>query len=108
MEVKYYLRRKMNEFNLSPKRMAELSGVGVRFVYEMLAGKPTLRMDKVNDVLRIFDARLGFELLPEVLKRMREEELDRFFHHKTIPVRKSEDDISGSAPDYRMDRENEF
>ena len=64
MEVKNYLRRKLYEFRLTPKETAERSGVGVRFVREMLAGKPTLRMDKVNDVLRLFDATLGYENIP--------------------------------------------
>lgn len=29
-------------------------------------------MDKVNDVLRVFDAELGYEYLPEVLREMRQ------------------------------------
>ena len=72
MVIKDFLHRKKNEHNLSPKQIAELAGVGVRFVYEMLEGKPTLRMDKVNDVLRVFDAELGYEYLPEVLREMRQ------------------------------------
>ena len=70
----------MYEHNMTPRQTAELAGVGLRFVYEMLAGKPTLRMDKVNDVLRIFDAELGYEYLPEVLKQMRQEELEGHFY----------------------------
>ena len=72
MEARHFLHRKMHEHNLPPKQIAELAGVGVRFVYEMLAGKPTLRMDKVNDVLRVFDAELVYEYLPEVLREMRQ------------------------------------
>ncbi|MPM99723.1 hypothetical protein SDC9_146917 [bioreactor metagenome] len=117
MEVKYYLRRKMNEHNLTPKQTAELSGVGIRFVYEMLAGKPTLRMDKVNDVLRIFDAELGYEYLPEVLKQMRQEELEGHFYRDAIPDQEEDSDIfdseeeneqnedEDSAPDNKSDDE---
>jgi hypothetical protein len=33
--------------------------VGLRFVRELERGKPTLRMDKVNEVLRFFGCQLG-------------------------------------------------
>jgi hypothetical protein len=45
--------------------MAEKAGVGLRFVREMEQGKETLRMDKVNQVLKLF----GFELGPVEMKR---------------------------------------
>ena len=85
MEAKHFLHRKMHEHHLTPKQIAELAGVGVRFVYEMLAGKPTLRMDKVNDVLRVFDAELGYEYLPEVLREMRRKKREEL--NKIIPYR---------------------
>ena len=96
MEARFFLRQKMGEHHLTPRRTAELAGVGLRFVYEMLAGKPTLRMDKVNDVLRIFDAELGYEYLPEVLKQMRQEELDSHFYRSAIPDLDEECDIPDS------------
>lgn len=39
--------------------LARKAGVGLRFVRELEQGKPTLRMDKVNQVLRLFGKRLG-------------------------------------------------
>ena len=85
MEARHFLYRKMHEHNLTPKQIAELAGVGVRFVYEMLAGKPTLRMDKVNDVLRVFDAELVYEYLPEVLREMRRKKREE--QNMIIPYR---------------------
>ena len=50
-------RRKANR--LSQRELAELAGVGVRFVSELERGKPTLRVDAVNSVLAVFGKRLG-------------------------------------------------
>ena len=50
-------RRKM--FNLTQVDLAEKSGVGLRFVRELEQGKPTLRLDKVNQVLALFGHELG-------------------------------------------------
>ena len=50
-------RRKM--FNLTQVDLAEKSGVGRRFVRELEQGKPTLRLDKVNQVLALFGHELG-------------------------------------------------
>jgi y4mF family transcriptional regulator len=50
-------RRKAN--NLSQQQLAELSSVGKRFLIELEAGKPTLRMDAVNKVLAVFGKTLG-------------------------------------------------
>jgi hypothetical protein len=36
-----------------------LAGVGVRFIGELERGKPTLRVDRVNAVLRVFGKALG-------------------------------------------------
>lgn len=50
-------RRKM--FNLTQTDLAEKSGVGLRFVRELEQGKPTLRLDKVNQVLALFGRKVG-------------------------------------------------
>lgn len=44
----------MNQENLS-----FAAGVGLRFVRELEQGKPTLRIDKVNQVLNLFGHELG-------------------------------------------------
>ncbi len=35
------------------------AGVGLRFIRELEGGKKTLRMDKVNQVLKLFGYKLG-------------------------------------------------
>ena len=50
-------RRKMLRIN--QVELAEKAGVGIRFVRDMEQGKASLRMDKVNDVLRMFGHELG-------------------------------------------------
>ena len=107
MEVKFFLRQKMYEHNMTPRQTAELAGVGLRFVYEMLAGKSTLRMDKVNDVLRIFDAELGYEYLPEVLKQMRQEKLESHFYRDAIPDQEEDSDIFDSEEENEQDNDED-
>ena len=53
------------EYNLTQEDLAMKSGVGLRFVREMEQGKPTVRMDKVNQVLALF----SMELLPAQKER---------------------------------------
>jgi y4mF family transcriptional regulator len=50
-------RRKMLRIN--QVELAEKAGVGLRFIRDMEQGKASLRMDKVNDVLRMFGHELG-------------------------------------------------
>ncbi len=47
------------EYNLTQEDLAMKSGVGLRFVRELEQGKPTVRMDKVNQVLALFGMELG-------------------------------------------------
>lgn len=58
-------RRKM--FNLTQIDLAEKSGVGLRFVRELEQGKPTLRLDKVNQVLALFGHEVGAEPVTNIL-----------------------------------------
>ena len=51
------LKRKQNQ--LTQPELAIKAGVGLRFVRDLEQGKTTLRMDKVNDVLRLFGETLG-------------------------------------------------
>lgn len=55
------------EYGLTQEDLALKSGVGLNFVRQLEQGKPTLRMDKVNQVLALF----GYELAP-----VRSEELN--------------------------------
>lgn len=47
------------EYHLTQQDLAFRSGVGLRFVRELEQGKPTVRMDKVNQVLELFNLQLG-------------------------------------------------
>ncbi len=47
------------EYHLTQQDLAFKSGVGLRFVRELEQGKPTVRMDKVNQVLELFNLQLG-------------------------------------------------
>ncbi|MDP9077113.1 MAG: type II toxin-antitoxin system Y4mF family antitoxin [Bacteroidota bacterium] len=57
-----YLKKKRKLLNLTQEDLASKAGVGLRVVREMEQGKPTLRMDKVNQVLMLFGAELGVVL----------------------------------------------
>jgi len=54
-----FLKSKRKALNLTQEDLAMKAGVGLRVVREMEQGKPTLRMDKVNQVLILFGAELG-------------------------------------------------
>ena len=53
-----YVKAKRKEFGLTQQDISMKSGVGLRFVRELEQGKETLRMDKVNQVLRLFGSSL--------------------------------------------------
>lgn len=63
-----YLKSKRKALNLTQEDLALKAGVGLRVVREMEQGKPTLRMDKVNQVLMLFGAELG------VISKVKEDE----------------------------------
>ena len=54
-----FVKAKRKQFGLTQEELSRKSGVGLRFVRELEQGKDTLRMDKVNQVLRLFGAELG-------------------------------------------------
>lgn len=65
MELSTFLKDKRKQTSLTQQELAEKAGVGLRFVRELEQGKTTLRIDKVNQVLRLF----GHELSPTVIDR---------------------------------------
>lgn len=54
-----YVKEQRKLYHLTQVDLSERSGVGLRFVRDLEQGKPTLRMDKVNQVLNMFGAELG-------------------------------------------------
>jgi y4mF family transcriptional regulator len=59
MTLSDFLKDKRKKLNLTQQLLALKAGVGLRFVRDMEQGKTTLRMDKVNQVLKLFGQELG-------------------------------------------------
>ena len=47
------------KYNLTQEDLALRSGVGLRFLRELEQGKPTVRMDKIKQVLNLFNLEVG-------------------------------------------------
>lgn len=54
-----FVRERRLASSLTQQELGELAGVGTRFISDLERGKPTLRMDAVNKVLRVFGRMLG-------------------------------------------------
>lgn len=54
-----YVKQMRKQYNLTQVELSEKSGVGLRFVRELEQGKQTLRLDKVNQVLALFETEVG-------------------------------------------------
>lgn len=54
-----FVKEMRRQFGLTQVDLADKSGVGLRFVRELEQGKQTLRLDKVNQVLRLFGRQAG-------------------------------------------------
>lgn len=59
MTIADFVRQKRKQYKITQCDLADRAGVGIRFIRELEAGKPTLRMDKVNIVLDMFGHKLG-------------------------------------------------
>jgi y4mF family transcriptional regulator len=55
-----FVKQRRKQLGLTQQDLAERAGVGLRFIRDLEQGKPSLRMDKVNEVLALF----GHELTP--------------------------------------------
>lgn len=53
-----YVKSMRKEYGLTQVDLSEKSGVGLRFVRELEHGKETLHLDKVNQVLNLFGAKV--------------------------------------------------
>lgn len=69
------VRRRRRELDLTQERLADLSGCGLAFLYELERGKRSVRLDKVLDVLdvlgltlRVDEGRGGIEIVPPHLR----------------------------------------
>ena len=59
MTIAEFVRQQRKMHKLTQRDLADRAGVGLRFIRELDASKPTLRMDKVNVVLDMFGHCLG-------------------------------------------------
>ena len=58
--IAHFIRSERKKAGLTQEEFAVRSGLGLRFVRELEAGKETVRMDKVNQALAMF----GMEAVP--------------------------------------------
>lgn len=49
-----FVKSQRKNHQLTQNQLADRAGVGIRFVRDLEQGKPTLRLDKVNQVLGLF------------------------------------------------------
>lgn len=56
------VRARRRTLGLTQQQVADLAGVSTRFVHTVEAGKPTLRLDRLLDVLEVLG--LGMRLVP--------------------------------------------
>ena len=59
LSLNEYVKSKRKSLGLSREEFALKAGVGLRFLRELEQGKETLKMDKVNQVLKLFGMQLG-------------------------------------------------
>ena len=59
MKIGDFVRERRKANQLSQRELAELAGVGVRFLTELERGKGTVRLDAVQRVLATFGKTLG-------------------------------------------------
>lgn len=58
-DIAVFVVQRRKALRLTQQQLADKVGVGLRFLRELEGGKPTLRMDKVNEVLQFFGCELG-------------------------------------------------
>lgn len=59
MTLGEFVKSKRNAVQLTQPELAEKAGVGLRFIRELEQGKESVRLDKVNQVLKLFGSQVG-------------------------------------------------
>lgn len=58
-ELGEFIKKKRKQAKLTQPELAERAGVGIRFIRELENHKPTVRLDKVQQVLKLFGHTVG-------------------------------------------------
>lgn len=64
-----FIKKKRKQASLTQQELAEKAGVGLRFIRELENNKTSVRVEKVDQVLKLF----GYQLGPIPFKRSIEE-----------------------------------
>lgn len=59
MKLADFVKEKRSLVKLTQPELAQKAEVGLRFIRELEQGKPSLRLDKVNQVLQLFGYEVG-------------------------------------------------
>lgn len=59
MTLNQFVKEKRKSADLTQPELAEKAGVGLRFIRDLEQGKESLRLDKVNQVLKFFGFQVG-------------------------------------------------
>lgn len=59
MELSRFIKERRKQSSLSQPELASKAGVGLRFVRELEQGKESLKLDKINQVLKLFGHIMG-------------------------------------------------
>ncbi len=58
-DIIQFIKQRRKRLGLTQKELADRAGVGLRFVRDLEQGKPTVRVDKVNQILALFGHKAG-------------------------------------------------
>jgi y4mF family transcriptional regulator len=59
MNLINFVKERRKSVGMTQPELAKKAGVGLRFLRELEQGKPSLRLDKVNQVLQLFGYEAG-------------------------------------------------
>ncbi len=59
--ISQYIKQKRKQYGLTQEDLSLKAGVGLRLIREIEQGKTTMRMDKVQQILDLFGARLTIQ-----------------------------------------------
>ena len=68
-----FVRNRRKEANYTQIDLADLTGLGLRFLRELEQGKPNVMLDKVNQLLQFF----GHTLIPTPIRNETRNHLDQ-------------------------------